>query len=63
VYLAEGYVDLRYGNIRLQADWVLFDRPNNHVEARGDVVLDQEGGTLSASRMEMSLETGKGTQL
>jgi len=61
VYLAEGYVDLRYGNIRLQADWVLFDRPNNHVEAKGNVVLDQESGTLSASRMEMSLETGKGT--
>ena len=61
VYLAEGYVDLRHGNIRLQADWALFDRANNHVEARGNVVLDQEGGTLSASRMEMSLETGKGT--
>ncbi len=61
VYQAEGYVDLRYGNMRLQADWALFDRVKNHVEARGNVVLDQEGGTLSASHMEMSLETGKGT--
>ncbi len=61
VYLAEGYVDLHFGTTRLQADWVLFDRPNNHVEARGNVVLDQEDGTLSASRMEMSLDTGRGT--
>jgi lipopolysaccharide assembly outer membrane protein LptD (OstA) len=61
IFLAEGYVDLRYGGIRLQADHVLFDQARNHVEATGDVVLEQEGGTLSASRMEMSLESGKGT--
>jgi LPS-assembly protein len=61
VYVAEGYVDLHYGGMRLQADQVTYDRNVGRVEAHGNVVLQQDQGTLSASDLEMNLETGEGT--
>ena len=35
VFRAEGYVDLRRGEVRLQADWAVYDRNEEKVEAGG----------------------------
>lgn len=61
VYRLEGYADVRYGPMRLQADRVTYDSVGKRAQADGNVVLEQGEGTLGADRLEMNLESGEAT--
>jgi LPS-assembly protein len=61
VYKLEGYADVRYGGMRLQADHATYDSKRRLADAEGNVILEQGAGTLGAARLEMNLETGAAT--
>ena len=61
VYRLTGYADVQHGELRLQADTVIYDSNTGMAEAEGNVVLIQGEGTLGAARMVMNLETGEAT--
>lgn len=61
VYRLEGYADVHYGGMRLQADRATYDSKRRLADAEGNVILEQGEGTLGASRLEMNLETGAAT--
>lgn len=54
------YVDIRYGDLRLQADYVRYVPATKVVHAEGNVIIDQSGGRISAETVEYNLETGTG---
>lgn len=56
-----GYVDVRYGETRLQADSVWLNRSTKDCRAQGNVILDSPGIRLTAQSAEVNLETGLGT--
>jgi LPS-assembly protein len=61
VYRLEGYADVRYGGMRLQADRATYDSKRQLADAEGNVILEQGEGTLGAARLEMNLHTGAAT--
>ena len=61
VYRLEGYADVRYSGMRLQADRATYDSKRRLADAEGNVILEQGDGTLGAARLEMNLETGAAT--
>lgn len=56
-----GGVEIRFRDLRLQAERLLLDRKLWILEAEGDVVFDQGPNRLSAERAEVDLATGLGT--
>lgn len=56
-YLFSGDVDIRYGDMRLQADEVEYDDSTHQCRAHGNVVLEEAGVRLSGERLELNLET------
>src|SRR5919106_4929057 len=60
-YVMEGYVDLSYQGFRLQADRAEYDAKTKDLIATGNVVLDQADQHLTGDRLELNLETKKGS--
>lgn len=60
-YVLEGYVDIAYKGLRLQADHAEYDTDTRDLIATGNVVLDQEDQRITGKRLELNLETKKGT--
>jgi LPS-assembly protein len=60
-YVMEGYVDLTYQGFRLQADQAEYDANTKDLIATGNVVLDQANQHLTGDRLELNLETKKGS--
>ena len=56
-----GYVDIRCGEFRIQADTVVYDREARTGLAEGGVVLDWGANRISGSRLEFDLERRTGT--
>lgn len=61
VTIYEGYVDIRYGSMRLQCDQAIYDESTEEVQAIGNVVFDQENQRITGSRAQFNLRTRKGT--
>jgi len=54
------YVDIRCGDLRLQADLVRYIPSTHDVHAEGNVVLDQTRVRITADSLDYNLETGTG---
>jgi LPS-assembly protein len=61
--LADGDVDIHYGNQRLQADHVQYNDESDEAIARGHVVYDYENEHLEADEAQYNVSTGRGTFL
>ena len=59
--LLKGYVDIRYGDLRLQADSVRYLPATKDCFAEGNVVLDSGSTRLTAQRVEYNLGTETGS--
>ncbi len=59
--IGEGYVDIRYGKMRLQGDRVEFNTETSQVVAVGNVILDDGASRITGERMEMNLNTKLGS--
>jgi LPS-assembly protein len=59
--IADGDVDIHYGNERLRADHVEYNDQNNEAIARGHVVFDYENQHLEADEAHYNVSTGRGT--
>lgn len=55
------YVDIRYGDLRLQADFVRYIPATKVAHAEGNVIIDQGEGRITAQSVEYNLETNTGT--
>jgi LPS-assembly protein len=60
-YIMEGYVDLNYQGMRLQADHAEYDANTKSLVATGNVVLDQADQHLTGDKLELNLDTKKGS--
>ncbi|MFH0926689.1 MAG: LPS assembly protein LptD [bacterium] len=58
---AEGDVKITYSDISVQTDYAELDRITSRVEARGNVVFKQQESYINSLRIEMDLETKRGT--
>ncbi len=58
--LLKGYVDIRYGDLRLQADNVRYVPATKDAFAEGNVILDSGPTRLTAERVEYNLGTETG---
>ena len=56
-YRFSGDVDIRSGDLRLQADEVEYDGDTQQCSARGNVVLEEGSSFLTGDRIEINLET------
>src|SRR5436309_12766679 len=54
------YVDIKYGDTRLQADFVRYLPATKDVTALGNVILDQGTSRLSAEKLTYNLDTETG---
>jgi lipopolysaccharide assembly outer membrane protein LptD (OstA) len=59
--LLKDYVDIRYGELRLQADSVRYVPATKDCFAEGNVILDNGPTRITARRVEYNLESEKGT--
>jgi hypothetical protein len=59
--LLKGYVDIKFGDSRLQADFVRYVPSTKQAYAEGNVILDQAQARITADRLEYNLETETGT--
>ncbi len=59
--ILQGYVDIRYGDLRLQADFVRYIPATSMVFAEGNVIIDQGEARITAQSVEYNLETDTGT--
>jgi hypothetical protein len=57
------YVDIRFGDTRLQADFVRYIPSTKEAYAEGNVILDQGSARITAESLAYNLETGTGTFL
>ncbi|MCI0566829.1 MAG: LPS assembly protein LptD [Acidobacteria bacterium] len=57
----KGYVDIHYGDIRLQADIIRYVLATKDCFAEGNVLLDSGATRLTAERVEYNLETQTGS--
>ncbi|MEK7799236.1 MAG: LPS assembly protein LptD [Acidobacteriota bacterium] len=55
------YVDIKYGDTRIQADFVRYVPSTKDVTALGNVILDQGTSRLTAEKLTFNLETETGT--
>lgn len=58
--VARGYVDIRYGDVHLQADTLDFWNKEMRAIAEGNVVFQQGDQKIVGTRMEVNLEDGTG---
>jgi lipopolysaccharide assembly outer membrane protein LptD (OstA) len=56
-YRFSGDVDVRFGDLRLQADEVEYDADTHQCRARGNVVLEEGSSFITGDRIEINLET------
>jgi LPS-assembly protein len=61
LYIADGDVDIRYGESRLQADHIEYNEKTSDAVARGHVVYNFENQHLEASEAQYNVSTGRGT--
>src|SRR5215470_12756888 len=61
LYIADGDVDIRYGDSRLQADHVEYNEKTWEAAARGHVVYDYLTQHLEANEAQYNVSTGRGT--
>lgn len=61
LYLADGDVDLHYGEIRLRADHVEYNEKTQDSTATGHVQFDYENQHLEAADAHFNVHTGHGT--
>jgi LPS-assembly protein len=61
VFYADGHVDLRYENVRLQADHVEYNEETQVAIASGHVQLDYMTQHVEADEARYELRTGRGT--
>src|SRR5262245_61393839 len=54
------YVDIKCGDLRLQADLVRYVPSTHEAHAEGNVVLDQKRVRITADSLDYNLETGTG---
>jgi lipopolysaccharide assembly outer membrane protein LptD (OstA) len=59
--LLKGYVDIHYGDLRLQADSVRYVPATKDCFAEGNVLLDSGSTRLTAERVEYNLDSETGT--
>jgi LPS-assembly protein len=59
--LADGDVDIHYGNQRLRADHVEYNEQTDEAVARGHVIFDYENQHLEADEAHYNVSTGRGT--
>jgi lipopolysaccharide transport LptD-like protein len=57
------YVDIKFGEVRLQADLVRYVPSTREATASGNVILDQGGARITAESLVYNLETETGTFL
>ncbi|MGH9796795.1 MAG: LPS-assembly protein LptD [Candidatus Polarisedimenticolia bacterium] len=55
------YVDILYGDLRLQADFVRYVPSTKEAAASGNVILDHGSARITAESLTYNLETGTGT--
>jgi len=60
LYIADGDVDLRYGDSRLQADHLEYNDKTSETIARGHVIYDYENQHLEAEEVHYNVSTGRG---
>jgi LPS-assembly protein len=60
LYIADGDVDLRYGDSRLQADHLEYNDKTSETIARGHVIYDYENQHLEADEVHYNVSTGRG---
>jgi LPS-assembly protein len=60
LYIADKDVDVRYLDMRLQADHVEYSNDTNVAIARGHVVFDYQNEHLEGDEAELNVSTGKG---
>jgi LPS-assembly protein len=60
LYIADGDVDIRYGDSRLQADHVEYNEKTSEALARGHVQFDFENQHLDADEAHYNVKTGRG---
>jgi len=56
-YTFSGDVDIRHGNLRLQADEVEYDDASRQCRARGHVVLEEGASRLTGEQIDINLDT------
>lgn len=61
VYVAEDDVDIHYGDMRLRADHVEYNRVTSEVLARGHVIFDFDTQHLECEEGQLNISTGHGT--
>jgi LPS-assembly protein len=61
LYLADGDVDIRYGNLRLHADHVEYDSVTSQAIARGHVQFDYDTQHIEGDECSLNISTGRGT--
>ena len=60
LYIADGNVDIHYGEERLQADHVEYNSTTNDVVAQGHVQFDYQTQQINGERAAYNLKSGKG---
>ncbi|HVM75875.1 MAG TPA: putative LPS assembly protein LptD [Candidatus Saccharimonadales bacterium] len=61
VYIADKDVDIRYLDMRLQADHVEYNTDTYMAKARGHIIFDYENQHLEGDEAELNVDTGRGT--
>jgi LPS-assembly protein len=60
LYIADGDVDIRYGNLRLRADHVEYNNKTSESVARGHIQFDYENQHLEGDEAHYNVSTGHG---
>jgi LptD protein/LPS transport system D len=60
-FILKGYVDIKFGDSRLQADFVRYVPSTREAHAEGNVILDQGPARITAVSLDYNLETETGT--
>ncbi len=60
VYIGRGYVDIRYGDMRLRADEAVFYADTGQTRATGNVILDDGENRLVGEELEINLRSKLG---
>ncbi len=61
LYLADGDVDIHYGNLRLQADHVEYNNITSQATASGHVQFDFDNQHIEGEEADLNISTGRGT--
>lgn len=59
-YIGSGYVDIRYGDLRLRADEVVLYADTSQARASGNVILDDGDNRLVGEKLEINLKSKLG---